>query len=327
MKWVFYFLTSTFSALLIPGPVLAQIYNVTSTHNIHSSSDFSSQSNVIGSLPRGSKIKVLEVKSHPSGTQALRIEIMTSDTTPAEKNKLEPQWIIRRSNADYIEVTAEKPKAKILKTEVKMEDYCAECNNPAMKKNSNQKDLDKVTKSVEKDSGIRSDLREMVKNYSESLEVETTIAKAQKLYGRVKTAGLRCYHGVKEALRASPEGTKNSGLASRDISGRAAASAVDHLKEFEFVNLLDSEFYKSTIKNPSDAPKGSVLVYSSGKKCAKDKNNPKNPPILDCGHVEIKISDPGKPGYISDFYSPVPITDYTKYKLIGVMVKPMDGKK
>ena len=83
---------------------------------------------------------------------------------------------------------------------------------------------------------------------------------------------------------------------------------------------METDFYKSKIKGPADAPKGSVLVYSSGVHCRHSK-------VKDCGHIEIKMSEPGNPGYISDYYSAQPITKFSKYKLVGVMIKPLGGTK
>ncbi len=328
MKWVFYFLTTVVAFSLFPALVTAQIYNVMSVQKIRSSADFLSNSNIIGSLPKDSKIKVLEVKVLPSGSQALRVEIVSSIKPPTEASPTEPLWIYRKSNADYVEVTAETAKVKTAKTEGKTEDYCATCQDAAMKKNRNHKDLSTVTQSVEKENSKASisldsntsALRELVKKYSESIEVEATIAKAKKLFGRNTHPKLKCYRAVKEALAASPQGTKNSGLIPGRFDDEAALNAKNSLKDYGFVNLLDSDFYKSEIKDPSDAPRGSILVYSSGKRCARSR-------IKDCGHIEIKTAGPGSPGYISDYYSNQPITKFSNYKLVGVMVKPMDGAK
>ena len=130
----------------------------------------------------------------------------------------------------------------------------------------------------------------------------------------------RCYRKVKDALAAHAPGQR--GLIPRWYSGVAARTGRDALQSYGFVNLLETEPYKSQIKKPSQAPKGAVLVYSSGVPCRGTR-------IPDCGHIEIKTGRPGNNAFVSDYSYPTGINETpaalrfgSRYKLIGVMIKP-----
>ena len=78
------------------------------------------------------------------------------------------------------------------------------------------------------------------------------------------------------------------------------------------------------MRSPSQAPKGAILVYSSGIPCGR---------IRDCGHTEIKTGHSGEDGYVSDYYSKDAINETPRarkygsnYKLVGIMIKPKDKK-
>lgn len=189
-------------------------------------------------------------------------------------------------------------------------------------------------------------LDEKIKKYSNSKEVARMIDWAMKSKNTHSTGN--CYRKVKEALATQcgpdkkrkdgtvyyhcnnpfkPEGGRlgpGNNLTSKvstEMADQAALSAKNRLKKDGFVNLLEIEPYKSQIKSPSQAPKGTILVYSSGIPC--DNN-------ADCGHTEIKTDSEGKPGYVSDYYSADAINETARvrkyrnsnYKLVGVMIKP-----
>ena len=87
------------------------------------------------------------------------------------------------------------------------------------------------------------------------------------------------------------------------------------------------------MKSPSQAPKGAILVYSSGIPCrASSRSGSGIGFTVDCGHTEIKTDEPGKAGYVSDYYSADAINEtprskkygYSNYKLVGVMIKPKE---
>lgn len=161
-------------------------------------------------------------------------------------------------------------------------------------------------------------LDKQIKRYSKSDEVKYSIEYALKKK-KSRSQGY-CYRNVKKALLAAPKGKK--GLIPEYFWDEAALNAKNTLKEYGFVNLLEIEPYKTQITSPSNAPKGAVLVYSSGKPCF-------NGSVRDCGHIEIKTDIPGEPGYVSDYYSDDAINENasaraygTRYKLVSVMIKP-----
>ena len=135
----------------------------------------------------------------------------------------------------------------------------------------------------------------------------------------LKHAGLsgrgHCYRAVKAALAASPKGRGHGLIPSSQYDDEAALNAQFTLKEkYGFINLMNEPTFKNEIKSAADAPVGSVLVYSSGKKCRRST-------IADCGHIEFKTAK----GYVSDFFTRTPISDDPDYVLVGVMVKPMSN--
>lgn len=198
--------------------------------------------------------------------------------------------------------------------------------------------------STEKKSGS---MDQQIANYSKSEEVKKMIDWAMK--NKSPRSGGICYRKVKEAMANQCGPSMSNGYSCRNPlapkGGRlgpgnnllpsvpttsadvAALSAKDRLKDFGFVNLLETEPYKSQMNSPSNAPKGAILVFSSGIRCSGTR-------IRDCGHVEIKTDDPGKPGYVSDYYSPDAINETagsrktgSPFKLVGVMIKKdMAGK-
>lgn len=189
----------------------------------------------------------------------------------------------------------------------------------------NKKDLrdvaNKVRSQAEKNFAIT---EKQLDEYSNSDEVQATIAYAiVKKHHRSKG---KCYKFVKAALAARTTKPKGPGLVSAQNDDLFALNAKETLKlpEFGFKNLLEMPPYDKLLKNnPSAAPVGAVLVYSSRIPC---KGKPKIP---DCGHVEIKTGKPGKDAYVSDFGLEVPISETSGnqssrrrfYRLVGIMVK------
>lgn len=95
----------------------------------------------------------------------------------------------------------------------------------------------------------------------------------------------RCWHYVKDALLAAHV------VSSRPETAYAKEAAEELTTKFGFKKLK--------LRNPFDAPVGSVLVYGGP----------------DAGHVEIRT----RTGYVSDFFSTKP---YLRRPLIGIYVKP-----
>lgn len=336
MKWVFHFLNLMAYLYLFTDVVSAQTYGLTLPASLQNP-NFLSNLNNTGNLPPGTAIKILETRKLPSGVTISKIIFFSENSLQKTAEEL---WIYELGPNQYKVISPflltpfalldDQPIIPSLRkqirnnTEAQVKELCAECTNPPepglIQKNKN--DLKLISKAVEKnqnrplkpDSLIK-DLRKKVENYSNSSLVKTTIDYAIRNFGRLRARG-KCYMAVKLSLAASPTKKDKAGLIPGRFPDEAALNAKNSLKEYGFINLLETEPFKYEIKNAAQAPKGSVLVYSSGKKCHHSR-------IKDCGHVEIKTDK----GYISDFFSKDPITIDPRYKLVGVMIKPMDGSK
>ncbi|MCK5884299.1 MAG: hypothetical protein KAG61_11465 [Bacteriovoracaceae bacterium] len=142
---------------------------------------------------------------------------------------------------------------------------------------------------------------DMVMNYSLSPQVDKMLSYA---LNRKKAPGAQlgdCYRYVKLALL-------NANLVPFYLDGGSAYMATDILTNVEkrltelkkrgevkksaevknYVNLIgDDSPYKDLIKNPYDAPRGSILIYEGGLH----------------GHIEIKVGNTGEGGFISDYFS------------------------
>lgn len=192
-------------------------------------------------------------------------------------------------------------------------------------------------------------IEQKIKKYSESTEVKNMINWVTKNNSKFLTGAGSCYRKVKEALALKcglrkknlrpcrnvvSKNDKTSKLSlmneiSGDLKDFYARSAKDRLKESGFINLLEIEPFTTKITSPSLAPKGSVLVYSSGVPCNVTFKRKVVATTDDCGHIEIKTGDVGEKGYASDYYSDYAINETPRaqrngsnYKLIGVMIKP-----
>lgn len=131
-----------------------------------------------------------------------------------------------------------------------------------------------------------------------------------------------CYRYVKNALL-------HAKLTNKRLDGVLARNAGDKLKAEGFINIMENPQLKGKISNPSQAPKGAILVYepnpitraviSADSKTKRDILSP------DAGHIEIKTEDVGKGGFVSDYYSERARTNKDLVsddrKLIGIYVK------
>lgn len=284
-------------------------YRLTASYFVRSTMKFTGESNKIGVLTKGSSFKVLKSVQLNNGAEALQIRVV--GLTPSSSlNPSETYWIYKSNTAHFEKMSTSSTEASGPQT------ICEKCLQTQPQNESterNKSHLDDVSKAViEKENVVSTDLDEKIKKYSNSDKIKKTIQFG--LSNKFSASQGRCYRSVKKALLASK-------LIPNHYSDFAAINSKESLKKFGFINLLDSEPYKSQIGiNPNLAPKGSVLVYSSGIPCG---------PVKDCGHVEIKTDDPGKPGVVSDYYSNYPISKTpaaikygTQYKLVGVMIKP-----
>ncbi|OFZ31472.1 MAG: hypothetical protein A2622_02495 [Bdellovibrionales bacterium RIFCSPHIGHO2_01_FULL_40_29] len=296
--------------------------------------------NQIGVLKPGSVVEVMERRALAVRVKlwliSQGVELPPTSETWLFKDDSDPQTV-----AKFTEIP---PIHEVTEAQVCTSD---ECLAGSPQKNSsvtekNIKDLQDIADKTQKESTTKEpktiqdlSLTQKIKNYSDSAQVRASIRYAKSRASRSR--GL-CYRSVKKALDAGVARGKEPLTPGPYINSHAARYAEKDLqdKRFGFINLLKTPPYDKEIKSAIDAPKGAVLVYSSGLKC--DLRNPKTGRIIkrepDCGHVEIKTDDAGKPGFVSDFYSTTAITSVAanrlrrgaKYKLIGVMVKPMDSK-
>tara|TARA_B110001454_G_C12723292_1_gene436320 strand:+ start:32576 stop:33790 length:1215 start_codon:yes stop_codon:yes gene_type:complete len=131
-----------------------------------------------------------------------------------------------------------------------------------------------------------------------------------------------CYRYVKNAL-------DHAKLTSKRLEGVLPRNAGDKLKAEGFVNIMEDPDLVGKIKDPSQAPKGALLVYEPNPitRLSRSLNDAKDKSILapDAGHIEIKTEDVGKGGYVSDYYSLNARTGTglvsEDRKLIGIYVK------
>ncbi len=131
-----------------------------------------------------------------------------------------------------------------------------------------------------------------------------------------------CYRYVKNALL-------KAGLTSKRLEGALARNAGDKLKAEGFINIMDDPHLVGKITDPSQAPKGAILVYEPNPitRLVRSRDDDSNRDILapDAGHIEIKTEDVGKGGFVSDYYSERSRTGKglvsDDRKLIGIYVK------
>lgn len=345
---------------LITSIVSAQTYRIVNQgYYVRSSPDFSegNESNKVGTLEPGSTFRVVKIVTLPTGALAYQIH-MVGLTGNSSVQPSPAYWIYKSkyNDKDFVNLGGETAPAQLPTQGAAPQAPCLACSTPPLNSGQsaqqNVNDLSDVAQSATlaantlpkvkpkilepaiKPQPVVSpvtapvsttpgSLDAKIKAYSESAATKNTIDFA--LRNKKSRSTGKCYRSVKDALSCSKNRGRGTGncLIPSWYSGTAALSAKDSLKRYGFVNLLDSEPYKSRIGNsPNLAPKGAVLVYSSGIPCSGTV-------IPDCGHVEIKTDHEGKPGYVSDYYSGDAINQTagarrygTRYKLVGVMIKP-----
>lgn len=329
-----------------------------------SSSDFLSQpgmpgNNIVGSLQKGSTFRVVNRIPKSNGAEALEIEITAMSRGSKIVSESENLFIYKPARTDdFIKRGSSNVQAGVANCE-----NCGETAKPEST-TVLTRFSDTVTRlankapepeKIEKDEIAphmgptqSGSLDKQITNYSNSTQVSRMIDWAMKNKNGV-SRGI-CYRMVKEAIANkcgpniikdkalfyrcknafAPEGGKSgpgnnlTSAVSTEWADSYALSAKTRLKKDGFINLMEIEPYKSQMRTPTDAPKGAILVYSSGIPCYKGK-------VRDCGHAEIKTGNPGQPGYVSDYYSADAINETpnarkhgSNYKLVGIMIKPKD---
>lgn len=303
--------------LLFSSLLHAQSYRMNGNYYLRSSANFNnSDNNIVGVLAPGSTFTVLQ-KKVLGKAEALQVRV-TSIPPPGYVKLAKEYWVYKPNNKDFAETSAEDKAATEGRS---ITAPCADCTEPAQPAAAtttrNTDDIADVSRTITaRANQVTGSLDDVIRKYSESDEVKYSIEYALK-HKKAKSQGY-CYRSVKRALLAAPPGKK--GLIPERMWDQAALMAKNNLKKYNFINLLDTEPYKTQMKSPSQAPKGAVLIYSSGIPCGDT--------VRDCGHIEIKTNDAGKPGYVSDYYSRDAINETpaarrygTSYKLVGVMIK------
>lgn len=299
---------------------VAETYRLNASYFIRNSPDFTSRDkNKVGVLTKGSSFRVLNSIRMSNGAEALEIRVVgLSPSSHMKPSK--SYWIYKSAAADFIKLNNDKRETQANSVDMP----CNDCSQPVLAPTNNAVDLADVSKTITRQDNTPpsspESLDEKIKKYSESPAVEYAVSSA--LNRKSSNSRGRCYHSVKSALRSHAKG--QAALIPSHFSDEAALNARKSLKKFGFINLLEIEPYKTQISKPSLAPKGAVLVYSSGIPC-------RNSQIPDCGHVEIKTGRKGADAYVSDYSdatgineTPASLKYGTRYKLVGVMIKPMD---
>lgn len=292
----------------------------------------SSRANITGILGEGAKFELLHQVKRPDGAYAWEIRVIESgENGNIQPSATEKYWVYKSNDRDFRRLGGGSSAS---------ETDCPECGGVTPPIPQDQADaLADVSRTATRDTETRAPQRrseprtprdtgpvsfdQRIQNYSNSAATQKVIDYAMS-HKRRKSQGA-CYRYVKEALACGPKGRRGSGdcLIPSWYSGVPASGAKNDLKRYGFVNLLEIDPYKTQITSPRQAPKGAVLVYSSGVPCRGTR-------IPDCGHIEIKTGSGNNPGYVSDYYFDDPINDTprvrrnggrTRYRLIGVMVK------
>lgn len=293
---------------------------------LRSNPDFGSdRSNVVGVLTRGSTFEVLERRARPDGSEALRIRVINRGRS-SNVNPSTNYWVYKSNDRDFSGGSA--PARDTTGS------TCTNCDRSggAPIPRGTRDDIAAISREATRggeqpaeDAARRpvprgSPTREQIRRYASSSNVDRMIRFADRNYGHNRRGGGRCYRKVKDSMAAG-------GLIPSWYDDLAAKNAVHTLQRAprRYINLLDHEPYRSEITSPSQAPRGAILVYEnvprSNAACRRRSRS--------CGHIEIKMGNPGQPGYISDYKGNTAINEtpasFTRrgplYRLIGVMVR------
>ncbi len=322
MKQYLLFCILFFSAFL-----QAQVYRLDSALNVRDDDkDFVSEDDVVGHVSAKTEFEIVSSKTLRSGAKALEVKILNKGKGSNLSNdyvKTGPVYIYQSKNTKFTKIsnsTETEASVPYSKTE------CATCASDNKKDMEKQpavtfaKDYiqaveEKASEPKTSPSAAPASIQEQIKNYENSPEVAKTIKLAAARIKRLSGGG-KCYKETKNSLVAG-------GLLKSKPSDKYARNAANTLSGLGFVNLLKEPY--SLNYTPDTAPKGSVLVYESASKCDKYTKNIMG---LGCGDTAIKLGDGSDTKgfkYASDYKSDKAITEGrtgSKYRLIGVMIKP-----
>lgn len=304
-----------------------------------------SRSNIVGVITQDAKFELIRRVTRPDGSEAWEIHVID----PSENGNVNPSpsgtyWIYKSRGSDFSRLTSGGTPVT-----TQSEGECLECQrgNSSPIPNRDRDNIGDISREATRSDEVAPtpapraapqriptpaaapatagplNYDQSILNYSNSPRTQRTLQYARSHFGSRRRGRGGCYRAVKDSLSCD---SSRQCLISSWYSGVPASGAVRDLSRApnNFINLMTTSPYAGRV-NARNAPKGAVLVYSSGVPCRHSR-------IPDCGHVEIKMGNPGEDGYISDFYFPDPINDTprirrnrgrTNYRLIGVMVKPM----
>lgn len=293
---------------------IKQSLNLTTATNVRSSINFYGTENIVGQLDAGSSVYVYDRKKLASGAESLLVEV----TAPENKvylNEKKPLYIWQmpesKKSQAYTDAGTTCTTTCYQNNTNKNVSALQAVNLQTQKQDAQPTSTD-TTKTSLSETTVSEDCpsKDKIDKYSNSAELKKTISWMKS--HALKKPDHRCYRNVKNALAAGGNNLIPSWFASKN----AYLAATDLLK-YGFKNLLKCPQYKNEIItspniNLDKIPNGAVLVYE----------RPGKP-----GHTEIKFEDPddGKTKYGYGYIANRQLTSSSlgsKYKLIGVMIKP-----
>jgi hypothetical protein len=306
--------------LLQTSICFSEIFQLDSALNVrNSNTDFTNTDDVIGHVSAGTKFEVLSSKTLRSGAKALKIKIIKrgkGSTLSKKSEQSSPLYIYQGKNKKFTELS---PNTTTEASATGSAEECANCASEVKQQMEEQsavsfsqallRQMETQASAPPERKSASADILQKIKNYENSPQVAETIRLADKRITRLKGTG-KCYRETKKSL-------VKGGLLNSHPSDKYARNAANTLSKFGFVNLIDKPYNLNL--TPDNAPKGSVLVFKSSRKCDRHTSNTE---WNGCGDVTIKL---GKDKFASDYKSSSAITDGRsghKYELIGVMIKP-----
>lgn len=141
----------------------------------------------------------------------------------------------------------------------------------------------------------------MDRAYSEAVECRNTSRTFRRRTGKRRLCGNQpkgaCYAGVKDAMLAVYGGPRPGLLHARQA--HTSAQGRNYFAKKGFKN-------NTSVRNPRNAPPGSVIVYSGGAS----------------GHIEVVVIKNGQRMYCSDFCASSPISERISRRMIAAYEPP-----
>lgn len=317
------------AGMLFSFNTLAEVVLLPRAANVRSSKIFYGRNNLIDQLPQGAQVEIVSRRKLPSGANSLEINIIG----PTDKLSLNEKKPI------YIWQSKDEIKDDLFKTESGA--VCTNCNSEPVKAPAPTDDIKNIVNKIEEQQSedptlalaakqieiedaepqdastetppatpLTGPLADKIQAYSNSPQVAKMIqwSKDHPTIGRKKNGDFDgyCYRHVKEAMATKTRGGKGEGnnLVPKWYPSGNAVTAGKDLKTRGFINLLDTEPYKTDLKNPKNVPKGAIMIYSTTNHSY--------------GHAEVKLDDET---YYFGIISKNSKATRKDYKLLGVWIK------